>query len=373
MTRTYLSWLALFVLVCVCLPHFLTAAAAQQASSTSIKVEVMPNGDAHWTTEKMIPLNTHSDVVGWDSTAADGTDKYRSDFESRMKDYVSKISSSIGRSMSVKDVNVSVEKSQPYSVSDNSSVTYGAIKYEFTWTGFALVRGDVLEVGDVFVDGFLLNKGDTISFMLPPGYTITSISPAYDEKKDTYEPQVIWTGRSINNTDPSIRLFSSGEPSITMHRQATTLLNFDWWVAIPIALLSAVMGFGAAFLVMRRREKPQQPPIEVPAVPDRLFVPEITAPSEPQAIEPYDSGRFLSDEEKIIMFLEEAGGQMFQSDLVKKTDFSKSKLSMVLSDLKEKGTIIKIKKGKENLIRLNKGLANAEIPPIEDEHNEKDL
>jgi len=45
---------------------------------------------------------------------------------------------------------------------------------------------------------------------------------------------------------------------------------------------------------------------------------------------------------------------MFQSDLVRRTDFSKSKLSMVLSDLKEKGTIIKIKKGKENLIRLNR-------------------
>ena len=72
-----------------------------------------------------------------------------------------------------------------------------------------------------------------------------------------------------------------------------------------------------------------------------------------------DEGRFLSDEERIVKYLEEAGGQMFQSDLVRKTDFSKSKLSMVLSDLKEKGTIIKIKKGKENLIRLNR------LPPEE--------
>ena len=78
----------------------------------------------------------------------------------------------------------------------------------------------------------------------------------------------------------------------------------------------------------------------------------------PEELPPLDEGRFLSDEERIVKYLEEAGGQMFQSDLVKKTDFSKSKLSMVLSDLKDKGTILKIKKGKENLIRLNRPAAD---------------
>jgi uncharacterized membrane protein len=71
--------------------------------------------------------------------------------------------------------------------------------------------------------------------------------------------------------------------------------------------------------------------------------------------------RYMSDEERVVKYLEEAGGQMFQSDLVKKTDFSKSKLSMVLSELKEKGTIIKIKKGKENLIRLNRSTQGENI------------
>ncbi len=361
--------LALILIACLCMAYFTIPAIADTPSSTpsstSIIIEVFPNGDAHWTTMKKIPLNTSEDIAGWDSTAAAGTDSYRVEFETNMTDYVAKISSDIGRPMMVQDVNVSVERSSPYDASGNNTVTDGIIKYEFTWTGFAMVNGDVLEVGDAFVDGFLLNKDDTINFILPPGYTITSISPAFDEKKDTYQPQITWTGKSENNTDPSIRLFSSGEPSITMHKISAPVLSFEWWVLIPTVLISLVLGFGAAYFLLRK-EKPQAP-VVMPRIPDIVAVPDAGAGTvEPPAapIVEYDEGRYMSDEERVVKYLEESGGQMFQSDLVKKTDFSKSKLSMVLSDLKEKGTIIKIKKGKENLIRLNKPAAgdNADEP-----------
>jgi uncharacterized membrane protein len=121
---------------------------------------------------------------------------------------------------------------------------------------------------------------------------------------------------------------------------------------MPVILLSLVVGFGAGYVLLKR----QQPkPVELPPLPDHLPDRPIMPDAGTEAELPEIAGdRYLSDEEKVIMFLEEAGGQMFQSDLVKKTDFSKSKLSMVLSDLKEKGTILKIKKGKENLIRLNR-------------------
>ncbi len=350
----------LILLACMCMAYFILPSIADTPStdapsSTSISIEVFPNGDAHWTTMKKIPLNTSEDIAAWDSTAAAGTDSYKVDFESRMKDYVAGISSAIGRPMMVQDVNVTVERSSPYTASENSSMTNGIIKYEFTWTGFAMVNGDVLEVGDAFVDGFLLNKDDTIDFILPSGYTITSVTPSYDEKKDTYQPQVMWTGQSVNNTDPTIRLFSSGEPSITMHKISAPVLSFEWWVLIPVVLLSLIVGFGAAYLLLRR-DPPE--PVERPRLPDFVTpMPDAGTIEPPATVVEFDEGRYLSDEERVVKYLEESGGQMFQSDLVKKTDFSKSKLSMVLSDLKEKGIIIKIKKGKENLIRLNKPAA----------------
>jgi uncharacterized membrane protein len=128
-------------------------------------------------------------------------------------------------------------------------------------------------------------------------------------------------------------------------------MAIEWWILLPAILGSAGVWFGAGYILLKR----QQPePVELPPLQDRLPLDNLPSLAPGIETEPPSSGRYLSDQEKVVMYLEEAGGQMFQSDLVKKTDFSKSKLSMVLSDLKEKGTIQKIKKGKENLIRLNR-------------------
>jgi uncharacterized membrane protein len=351
--------LALVLLALICLAY-VAAPVIADASSTDIRVEVLSNGDARWTTEKKIPLETPEDITGWDATAVQGTDGYRSEFDVRMKDTVSQISASIGRPMAVEDVNVTVEKAHPYALSDNGTTTYGIIRYDFTWKGFAMARGDSLEVGDAFVDGFLLNKDDAITFVFPPGYEVVEISPAPDDVKNAYQPQVRWMGSSVNGTSEDIRLFSSGEPSIIMHKTSVPLFSFEWWMLIPVILLSAVVGFGAGYVLLRRR---QPGPVEVPPLPDRVAIPD--AGTEVEQHQEFGEDRYLSDGEKVVMYLEEAGGQMFQSDLVRKTDFSKSKLSMVLSDLKEKGTILKIKKGKENLIRLNR-------PSSDDKPDDKD-
>jgi uridylate kinase len=60
----------------------------------------------------------------------------------------------------------------------------------------------------------------------------------------------------------------------------------------------------------------------------------------------------LQYEEMIEHILIKSGGQAFQSDIVKETMLSKSKISIVISEMKHKGRIIKIRRGKENLIRL---------------------
>jgi hypothetical protein len=254
-----LAILALFCLVYV--------AGAADASSTSIKVEVLPGGDAYWTTEKKIPLESPEDVAGWDATAAQGTDGYKREFDARMKDTVSQISAAIGRPMSVKNVNVTVEKAHPYALSDNGTMTYGVIRYDFTWTGFAMAGGGSLEVGDAFVDGFLLNKDDTITFIFPPGYDVTGITPAPDDIKNAYQPQVRWTGNLVNGTGEDIRLFSPGEPSIIMRKTAAAPLSLEWWMFVPVILLSLVVGFGAGYVLLKR----QQPkPVELPPLPDRL-------------------------------------------------------------------------------------------------------
>ncbi len=348
MSKTLCRFIALLA-ICLYLTSF-SASAMAQTTSTSIKIQLQTNGDSIWTTEKKIPLETPDDVAGWDATAANDTDSYKADFESQMKSYVARISGDAGRPMEVRDVNVTVEKSQPYTTSDNGSVTYGVIRYQFTWTNFAMVRGDVIEAGDAFVDGLVLNRDDSVRIILPPNYKILSVSPAYDDLNDKYQPEVIWYGNSVNGTDQGMRLFASGEPSITIQQEPGSLFSVGWWMLIPVIILSALIGFGAAYLIYRKKESPYVPVTTPEAV---IEMPETEVEQPARLPQQAGNERYMSDEEKIIKYLEESGGQMFQSDLVKKTDFSKSKLSMVLSELKEKGKIIKIKKGKENLIRLN--------------------
>jgi uncharacterized membrane protein len=351
--RYHISRYVAILIICLCLASFVASATAA-TESTSIKVDLQPNGDSIWTTEKQIPLETQADIDGWDATAQEGTDQYKADFEARMRDYVARISADTGRPMRVQNVNVTVEKSQPYTVSGNNSVTYGVLRYQFTWTAFSVVRGDSIEVGDAFVDGFVLNSDDTIRFILPPNYAVTSVSPSYDDLKQKYQPEVIWYGDSKNSTEAGTRLFASGEPSITIRSDTGSLLSFGSWMLLPVAIVSAVLGFGAAFFVYRKKRMPEMPASVPVTQPAAVEVPVEALEPPSQVPDLTGSERYMSDEEKIIMYLEESSGQMFQSDLVKKTDFSKSKLSMVLSDLKDKGTIIKIKKGKENLIRLNR-------------------
>ena len=57
-------------------------------------------------------------------------------------------------------------------------------------------------------------------------------------------------------------------------------------------------------------------------------------------------------EEKIIQLLKASGGEQYQSEIVKNLGLPKSTVSATLNDLHQRGIIQKIKKGRENLIRL---------------------
>ena len=61
------------------------------------------------------------------------------------------------------------------------------------------------------------------------------------------------------------------------------------------------------------------------------------------------------DEKKVLTAVKEQDG-ISQSTLKYRTDLSKTKLSVILSQLEKKGLIAKVKKGKTNDIFLKKAL-----------------
>jgi uncharacterized membrane protein len=68
----------------------------------------------------------------------------------------------------------------------------------------------------------------------------------------------------------------------------------------------------------------------------------VTAPVEP----------ILTDEDRVLRLLAERGGRMKQRDIPDETDWSKSKVSRLLSRMADDGQVSKINVGRENIITL---------------------
>jgi uncharacterized membrane protein len=98
---------------------------------------------------------------------------------------------------------------------------------------------------------------------------------------------------------------------------------------------------------MSSAETDQQPPEEL-------------EPSEPAEED-------LSDRELVLGILDENDGRMKQARIVDGTDWSKSKVSMVLSEMEDDGEISKLRVGRENIISVEGSEPEAAGSPFDDE------
>lgn len=101
-----------------------------------------------------------------------------------------------------------------------------------------------------------------------------------------------------------------------------------WIVAVGLGVLLA----GSGAVAWRRRHDG-----------DRLARPSEGRPVTDEPIE-------LTDEERVLRLLDANGGRMRQTAIVETTGWSKSKTSMLLSEMESEGAISKLRVGRENLI-----------------------
>ena len=66
-----------------------------------------------------------------------------------------------------------------------------------------------------------------------------------------------------------------------------------------------------------------------------------------------ESTPVLTDQDRVIRLLEEHDGQIKQQEIVERTDWSKSKVSRLLSRMEEQDTISRVRIGRENVITRN--------------------
>lgn len=130
------------------------------------------------------------------------------------------------------------------------------------------------------------------------------------------------------------------------------------WLPYP-ALLGVLMALVIGVAIVGRRLSRGRPSIRLPSSPvqrqrDEEAVAESSSAAEGGDREavPASERPFLTDQERVIELLREHGGRLPQSDVVAQTEWSKSKVSRLLSSMAEEGQVRKINLGGRNLITL---------------------
>lgn len=124
---------------------------------------------------------------------------------------------------------------------------------------------------------------------------------------------------------------------------------------LPLWVTAIVVGsvlFGIGIVVWRRT---RSEPVVEPSSPEPQPVP---SPLRSEQVA-------LTNEERIVQLLQSNEGRMRQTRIVEDTDWSKSKVSMLLSDMETDGTISKLRVGRENIISLPGAEPEAALSPFE--------
>ncbi len=350
-----------------------------------ITVDVNESTDALWTMEKYIHFTKESDFSEW-IQMDHNLSRYRNipEYEEIIKSFQNSSGNFSNRSMIVENFSIS------YDTKKTISERLGIIRYSFVWKNFSYNDSGKIYIGDAFPGGVLfLSTDNQLIIRIPEGYNVTNVRPVFDKKNGNL---LIWDGTLYSN-------FSKGEPFVELSPSNMTnvtstgnsyISRLAKWPILEIVLIFIFIMAVLAFVRLWKKKSsgdvsttdmvtqvPREMLHEISEIPgawtkivqsvQREFGEESIEELEKAAREqrlknigrngvPLSefSNEDLEDEDMIKQFLLRSGGQAYQTDIVEHSGLSKSKISMVLSKMKDDGMIIKIRKGKENLIRLVK-------------------
>jgi len=285
------------------------AAAALPDYSIAYTVTVADDGSALWRVEYRTLLPSGTDVTDFEAYTLDIPAVYLPQFRELMERSAAQAAVMTGRHMEITGVTGDAV------IQESPTGRYGVVVYTARWDGFTQT-GTTMIIGDAFAGGLYLENDNTLIIRYPETYTVTQVEPAPDDSRNG----LVWYGQ---------RSFGAGEPRVVLEQQAFPLLAAA--AGLGFIIVIAV----AAFVFLRRRWRNTE-----------------TIPEEPPAPALLTETEILSLEDRIVQLLRAHDGEMFQSEIVKMTGLPRSTVSTVLNNLHERGTVIKVKKGRENLIRL---------------------
>lgn len=302
-------------------------AAAQQPPGpephvTVYRIHVHDDGNATWTVELRQRLPTEQDRRGFQSfleAVESGNVTVFEGIEGEMRPLVADAENATGRSMRA------VDFGRDAAIRDTVTGTEGVTSVSFNWTGFARREDGELVIGDVFVgSGLTIAEGERLVVEHDPSMTVADIVPAPDAAESG---RLQWNGR---------RFFEANRPRVVF-RDGGTLLGEVPLIGVPFSSLLAALvvllsGFFGGLYIGRRV--------------GLIDGDDVAGDADGSGEE------LLTDEDRIVRLLEERDGRMKQAEIVESTGWSKSKVSMVLSDMEDEDVISKLRLGRENVIDL---------------------
>ncbi len=347
---------------------------------TVFEITVSESGDARWAVESrtQIPFDDTEQREQFDEFAqqfvTEETETFE-DFKLRAQRLVDSGVDATNREMGATEF----QRDAFY----DEATQQGVVRMSFRWEGFAQVSDDSngrsVTVSDVFGGGFAIledqqlriHRDDTLVF------DSESIDPSPDrlELADnvTGSDWIRWDGpKEFDSDRPRVTFVNASAAAAETGQQPAENDadetdetengedNTGMMISLLVAMVVLVVVGGVAIWYASSRPEPETgQSTGAPTEP--------TGGAEPKPEQQLREEELLSDEDRVVKLLEENGGRMRQVAIVDETDWSKSKVSMLLSDMEEEGDISKLRVGRENIISLAGQEPEAAGSPFENE------
>jgi hypothetical protein len=165
----------------------------------------------------------------------------------------------------------------------------------------------------------------SLTITYPPDFAIKSVSPEPNQRDDQLNTLGWYRTQDFVSGNPNIVL-TSGNP-------ADNAIYGGWLLYVAVGAASILICSSiAGFLLLKRRKSSAKATLVT-------FTP-VTSLVE-------------TDEDKIMKIIASSGGTIRQSAITEQTRFSKAKTSQLLAALEQKGTVSRVKKGRDKIVSIN--------------------
>jgi len=365
-------------------------------TSTTFNIEVYENGSARWTFNYYTASLNDSESDQFRTFAnrfeSEETDLWRN-FRASARTLAASGANATERNMTVSGFRRSA------SLNSATIDTRGRVQMSFLWTRFARVEGTDVVVGDVFEGELYIAANQWLVFETGPNlrFDPAEIDPMPDTNSSTSiadSDTITWKGeRRFSDNRPRV-VFSvsqSGEqPTATEGTTETAMATGMPTTSatkqagsdgplqlLLVGLFVLAVGIGAVVawrsgLLDRMTAGDDGETTGDGATETNASAGPSTAAAAGESEAANDEPgvaeeELLSDEDRVVRMLETNGGRMKQANIVDETGWSKSKVSMLLSEMEDEEVISKLRVGRENIVSLSGHEPDAAGSPFDDE------